>query len=145
MSCKASLLVRCKILGLSGNTLTADHMYFRHYLRQISGTCSSAIISKTENIFLNFYCIFTIYTKIFFAFWRKRSVSQLKYFASYCFRKMWLLECWKAPVFEHPSRDTVFTGRKHSWNDHGRTFNVIFHYSKWYWVGKHLCWSGLES
>ena len=30
LSYKTSLLVRCEILGLSGNTLTAAHMYSRH-------------------------------------------------------------------------------------------------------------------
>ena len=32
---------------------------------------------------------------------------------------MWLLECPKAPISEHPSRVNVFTGIKHLWRDHG--------------------------
>ena len=63
-SWKTSLLVRCKILDLFDKTLTADHMYCRHYLKEISATWSNAIISNTEKIFSNFYCIFAIYTKV---------------------------------------------------------------------------------
>ena len=56
------MLVRSEILGLFGNTLTADHMYPRRYTKEISATCSNAIISRKENIFYNFYCIFAICT-----------------------------------------------------------------------------------
>ena len=70
------MLVRCKILGLFGNTLTPDHMFFRHYLREISATCSSAIVSKMENIFWNVYCIFGIYTKVC-PFWKKDQLHPL--------------------------------------------------------------------
>ena len=52
------MLDRYDILGLFGNTLTADHM------RETSATCSSAIISKTKNIFWNFYGICASYKKI---------------------------------------------------------------------------------
>ena len=47
LSRKTSVLVRSEVLGLSGNTLTADHMYSPHYLREISATRLSAIILKT--------------------------------------------------------------------------------------------------
>ena len=44
LSWKTSLLVRSEILGLFGNTFTADHMYSRHYLSEISAICSNIII-----------------------------------------------------------------------------------------------------
>ena len=62
---KTSLLVRSEFLGLFGNTLTTDHMYSRHYLRQISAEYSNDIISKTKNIFLNFLLHFHNLHKIF--------------------------------------------------------------------------------
>ena len=55
LSWKTSLLVRSEISGLFGNTLTADHMYSRNYLREISATCLNAVISKTENIIETFF------------------------------------------------------------------------------------------
>ena len=56
--------------------LTADQIYSGHYLREISETCSSAIISKTENIFGNFYCIFAFYEN-FLHFEKKDQVHGL--------------------------------------------------------------------
>ena len=44
LSWKTSLLLRHEILGLFGNTLTAERMYSRHYWTEISAMCSSAII-----------------------------------------------------------------------------------------------------
>ena len=62
LSWKTSLLVRSQALRLFGETLTAGHMYSRHYLREISATCLNAIISKAENLFVDFYPIFPICT-----------------------------------------------------------------------------------
>ena len=76
LSWKTFLLVRSEILGLFGNTLTADHMYSRHYLGEVSGTCSNAIITKTKNIFDSFYCIFAVYT-LFCAFPKKGQLLSL--------------------------------------------------------------------
>ena len=39
LSLETCLLMRSEVLGLFRNTLTADHMYSRHYLRKISPTC----------------------------------------------------------------------------------------------------------
>ena len=36
--------VRCEVLGLFRNTLTADHMYSRHYLREGIAKFSDAIV-----------------------------------------------------------------------------------------------------
>ena len=60
LSWETSLFVISEVLGLFGNTLTADDMYSRHYLREIFAKCSNANIWKTENIFLIFYYIFAI-------------------------------------------------------------------------------------
>ena len=76
-SCKTSLLVRPEILGLFGKTLISDHLYSCHYLREISALRSSAILSKAENIFWNFYWIFAIYTKVC-GFWKKDQLHSLK-------------------------------------------------------------------
>ena len=76
MSWKTSLLLRAEILGLFGNTLTDDHMYSRHYLREISARCSSTIISKTENVFPNFYYSFAIFRKVC-PFWEKGQLHSL--------------------------------------------------------------------
>ena len=38
---------------------------------------------------------------------------------------MWLLECPKAPVLEHPSRVNMLKGIKHWWNHFARTFLLI--------------------
>ena len=38
---------------------------------------------------------------------------------------MWLLECLKAPVLEHPSRLKVLTRTKHFWTLQGSSFNLI--------------------
>ena len=73
---KTSLLVRFETLGVFGNTLTADHMYCRHYLREISAMCSSTINSKRENIFWNFCCIFAIYTEVCVS-WKKNQLHRL--------------------------------------------------------------------
>ena len=108
LSWKRSLLVRSEILRLFGNTLSSYHMYSRRQMKKICATGSTAIISKTENIFSNLYCTFGMCTK-FFGFRIKRSTLQLKYFGSQCLREMWLLECWKAPISEHNSRLNVFT------------------------------------
>ena len=76
LSWKTSILVRYKILGLFGKTLTSDPKYCRHYFRQISATCSSTIISKTKHIFWNFCCICTIYRKVR-PCWRKNELRSL--------------------------------------------------------------------
>ena len=47
---------------------------FSSYMKEVPGTGSNAIISKTKNIFLKFYCMFAICTK-FCAFWKQRSAS----------------------------------------------------------------------
>ena len=54
--------------------------------------------------------------------------------------EMWLLECPKVPVLEHPFRGNVLTGIKDCWNHHISTFILNFHWPKTHWVGKHLCW-----
>ena len=87
---KTSLLLWSEILGLSGNTLTEDHMYF----------CQ------------NTFCIFEIYVN-FCAFSKIRSTVDLKYFGSYILRKMRLLECPKPSLSEPPSGVNVVPGSKH--------------------------------
>ena len=42
---------------------------------------------------------------------------------------MWLLECPKTPISEHPSTVNVLTGTEHCWYDHANTFITPFHWS----------------
>ena len=58
---------------------------------EFSATNSKAIISKTEDSFLIFYCISEIFTK-FTTFWKKGWVSSPNYFRNYCFGKRLLLK-----------------------------------------------------
>ena len=106
-------------------------------MREIRATSSNAIILKTKNNFSKFYSIFEICIK-FCIFGKKGSAWWLKYFGSYWLEKMCLPECQLALVSEHSSRVYMFTGTKHYWYLHGRTFIIIFHYSKTNWVGKYL-------
>ena len=43
---------------------------------ETTGTDLNGIISKTESLFWNFYCIFGIYTQ-FFSFWKKDQLHSL--------------------------------------------------------------------
>ena len=67
LSWETSLLARSGIVGVFGNALTVDHVYSRHYLREISATYSNAIISKTKNIFSIFF-LFLQFTQKFVHF-----------------------------------------------------------------------------
>ena len=58
---------------------------------------------------------------------------------------MWLLECRKASISEHPSWAIVFTGIKYCWHDHGSTFIKTLYWSNTHSVGKSLCWWDLKS
>ena len=58
---------------------------------------------------------------------------------------MWLPQCPKPPVWEHPSRVNVFTSPKYCRNLHGSTFILISHEPQTNWVEKHLCQSDLKS
>ena len=51
---------------------------------------------------------------------------------------MWLLQCLKTPVLEHPLRVNVSTCQKHSWNLHGTTFIRISQDPQENWARKHL-------
>ena len=74
---KTSLLVRSEVLGLFGNILTADPMYSRHYLREISAIFSSAIISRPKNIF-KFFITFSESRQNFPFFEKKHQLHSLK-------------------------------------------------------------------
>ena len=77
MSSKTSLLIRSEILELFGDTLTADHIYSPYYLREISATCSNAIISKRK-IFSIFFIEFSQSTQNFAHFEKIDQLHRLK-------------------------------------------------------------------
>ena len=82
LSLETSLPVRSEMLGLSGKTLSVDHIYSPRSMKKICATCSTAIISRKENIFWKFNGIFAISAK-FWALSKKRSGLEVKYFGSY--------------------------------------------------------------
>ena len=58
LSWKTSPLVRFKILGLSGNMLTADHMYSRHTLEKVRQQVQTLLPEnwkRFSEIFFDFY------------------------------------------------------------------------------------------
>ena len=123
---KLSLLVRFQILGLFGNTLTANHMYSRHrwekYLQQIQ-----TLLYRNRKSISGKFIAFLESTQNPTHFEKKRSASYVKYFKSYWPREMWLLHFPNAPVLEHPSTVKIFTGPKHCWNLYCSIFIPIFH------------------
>ena len=82
LSWRTSLLVRSEVLGLFDNTLTADHIYSCHYLKEISATCSNAIISQRLKHSINFLMSFRNFQKIFCIF--KKNIT----FLAQIFRKL---------------------------------------------------------
>ena len=131
-SCFRTPLVRSEILGLFGNTLSADHMYSLHRLEKLMQMLQRLLSSKTENIFSNFYYVFGISTR-FFSFWKKNQLHSLN---------IWQLihpdKCGYLNVLEHPSTVNVFTDPKHCLNLHYNTFIPIFHWSRTNWSWKYL-------
>ena len=127
MSWKASLLVRSKVLGLFLNTLTADQMHCRHYLKQTSAKFSSNIISKTES-FPQFFITFMQSTPNFAHF--EKNIS----FIAKIFRKLltqgivgtWMPESsWRQRV------DRYYTLLKSPWQRFNYKFSLILDTLTW--------------
>ena len=72
LSQKTSFLFRSKILGLFDNTLTVNHIYFRHNWGKFPQQVQMPL-SQKKNILSDFFCIFEMYVK-FCAFWKKGSL-----------------------------------------------------------------------
>ena len=125
LSWKTSLLVRSTILGLLGNTFTADHMYSGHRWEKFPQQVQT-LSSQQSKDFREFYSNIPDSRK-FWAFRRKRSASWLKYSRIHLAWGMWFLQYPKAPVLQYPSRVKVFTGLKHCWNIHCSTCIPTFH------------------
>ena len=125
LSWKKSHLVRSEILGLCFNALTTYHMYSCRNWEKLPQQVQMQLSSKLWTISEFFYCIFEIYIQ-FYAFWRKRSASEVSDFGSYCLQLLLLHECLIASLSEHPSRVNVLTGPKHCWNLNCSTFYPIF-------------------
>ena len=63
MSWKRSSLVRCEMLGLFGNMLTADHMYFRHRREKLQEQVET-LLSEERRTFCQFLLHFRKLHKI---------------------------------------------------------------------------------
>ena len=87
LSWKISLLVRSTILGLLGNTFTADHMYSGHRWEKLPQQVQT-LSSQQSKDFREFYSNIPVSRK-FWAFRRKRSASWLKYSRIHLAWGMW--------------------------------------------------------
>ena len=120
---KTSLLVRCEILGLFGNTLTADHIYSRHRWKKFPQQVQLYYL-KSGDYFLQFLLRFWNARKILPIFKKKSS------FIAYIFPKvltarnvvtlMPLTSCFRIP-FEskrvHESQTLVKAALKHFYDN----------------------------
>ena len=104
MSWKRSLLFRSEVLGVLGNTLTGDHIYCRHYFRQIF---ESAIITKPENVFWIFFT-FSESTQNFAQFEKKYHLHSSNISEVIDSEKCGYLNAWKL-LFQNSFRESTFS------------------------------------
>ena len=119
------LLVGSESFGPLFNTLTAAHMHSSHNSEKLGPYIQPQLLSKPST----FSASFISFSKSTYNFeiFEKKSTSQLQYVRSYCFQKMSLLECPKAPVLECPLQINVLRGPKHCGSLYSSTFMLMFH------------------
>ena len=127
MSCVSWLSVGSQILGPFCSMLTGDHKYFCHKWEKILAISWTVIIFQRKYIFCKVYFIFENYIKFWVFLQSNHLDSSNSYFRSYWISKMWLLECPKGPVSEHPLVVNVLSGSKHCWSGLGRIVMLTFH------------------
>ena len=128
-----SLLFRSEVLGLSGNTLSADNKYSRHYRE----TFTQRIRMRSLKFSLCFWNL-NKFSKILKKK-KKNEFHSCKYLRDYWLWKTQLLKCLKGTVLEHPLGGDLLTCRKHCWNLHESTFFSFFFYLfEMNWVRKCL-------
>ena len=137
LSWKKSALVRCKILGLFVNTLTAEYTYSRRNMQTFTQQVQTPLSLK-QKPFSGFFIALLKSTWNGEHFQKKRRVFQLKYFRNYWLQKRWLLKCLKSITSEQLSVIKLLTGSKYCLNLHGTTIILFFHESGINWAGKSL-------
>ena len=137
LSWKKSALVTSEILLLFANTLTHDDKYSLRNMPEIPATNSNAFISRIKHILSISDCISEMCMK-FRTFWKKRTISQPKYYRNYCIRKSCLLKRLKGWASRHHSVINVLMGSKHCWGQHGTTIFLFFREFEINWIGKSL-------
>ena len=116
-------------LRLFVNIFTPDDMYSLSVKAMFNATNSNATISKSENIFLFFFCIYGIYIK-FEILWRKRWASEVICFRNYRLQNARLLQCIKSRVSEHLWSINMWKCPKHCLNLHSSIFVIFFNHSE---------------
>ena len=123
---KTFLLFRSQIWRMCFCRLTGDHMY-SHLHREIFPQLVRTPLSQKPETFSRIYIPFFKSTWNFENLWKKRGPSSLKYFWSFWHRRMWFLECSKAPASEHPFEVNELTGQKHCWHVKVGGFILVLH------------------
>ena len=111
LSCKMSLLVMCKILGVCVNTLTTDDKYSLCNSDNLPQPIQRQLSNK-NNFFLNFLLLLWSLDQILNLLERKMSFIAV-YFRKCGLRKRWLDKYLKTAASEHPSRVNMLKGAKH--------------------------------
>ena len=116
LSCKKSLLLTWKILGLLVNTLAADEKYPVLNRDNLTIPIQMQLSEKQKS----FSIIFTAFLKCRLNF-------------QYFFDKF-----LKSPILEDPSTRNMVNVPKHCWNLHHSTFIIFFDHWQVNWVRKRL-------
>ena len=74
MSCEISTSLTCEILGVFGNTFTADHMYSRHRLEKLLEQIET-LLSQKQKTFSAIFMAFSESIQSLAQFEIKRSAS----------------------------------------------------------------------
>ena len=108
---KPFLLVRCKILGLFVNPLTADAKHSRHNTRNLLQPCQMHFLrNKTLSLHSLLY-LKNLHERL--NIFKENSASQLQCFRNYLLRTTRLIKFIASPISKHPLAVNVFTGPKH--------------------------------
>ena len=136
LSCKKSLLMIWKILGLFFNTLTADD---KHSLLSRDNLTQpiQMQLSKKQRAFYHFFLNFWTLDQILNIL-KKKMPSYLMYFRKYGLWKTWLDKCLKRPVSEDPSKRNMGNAANHCWNRHSSTFLTFIDHFEANWLRKSL-------
>ena len=92
-------------------------------------------LKKLLNFLLHFWKLNQILNNL-----KKWRPSYLFYFRNYILPKIWLDQCLKSPVTQHPSTVIMLKVFWHLRNLHDTTFTILFRESGENWVRKCLWW-----
>ena len=136
LSCKKSLLMIWKILGLFFNTLTADDKFSLLSRDNLTQPIQMQL-SKKQRAFLLFFSEF-LNSRSNSEHFDKKMPSYLMYFIKYGLWKTWLDKCLKRPVPEDPSKRNMGNAANPCWNLHSSTFLIIIDHFEANWLRKSL-------